>query len=202
VVPELCLVLTTFFTFQKDALAAAYQGDDEDEEEEEEDEEGDNERRQEHRKKNHITEKIKVLVVRMTRPVYEKDGKIPKTPKKNALGKEVMEDAGFVVFMLVMDPFYSMGRAFRELIEMSSEHRASAMGIGNRDAMEGGRAYDEDGGDGGGGASRMKGGKGRGRPAGPGPSRLLQAFPWLVDDEHAQNMLLKVRGKSNNCLFF
>ena len=157
--------------------------------------EGEEQRR---RKKNHITEKIKVLVVRMTRPSFERDGK---TPKKRG-GKEVMEDAGFVVFMLVMDPFYSMGRAFRELIEMSGEHRASAMGTGNRDAMEGGRAYDDDGAGGGdgGGASRGKGGKGRGRPAGPGPSRLVQVFPWLVDDEHANNMLLKVgRGKIKNC---
>lgn len=151
---------------------------------------------QRRRKKNHITEKIKVLVVRMTRPSFERDGK---TPKKRG-GKDVMEDAGFVVFMLVMDPFYSMGRAFRELIEMSGEHRASAMGTGNRDAMEGGRAYDDDNGGGGGdggGASRGKGGKGRGRPAGAGPSRLVQVFPWLVDDEHANNMLLKVcAGKS------
>ena len=125
----------------------------------------------------------------MTRPSLERDGK---TLKKRG-GKEVMEDAGFVVFMLVMDPFYSMGRAFRELIEMSGEHRASAMGTGNRDSMEGGRAYDDDGGGDGGGASRGPGGgKGRGRPPGTGPSRLIKAFPWLVDDEHANNMLLKV----------
>lgn len=193
------------------------------EEEEEEEEGGEEDENGERRrvKKTYVSEKVKILTVRMTRPVCEEypvtepvPGGRGRTVQRTLLreklgpdGKVMMEDAGFIVFFCTMDPFYSLGHAFRELIELSSEHRA--MAHGNREVLEGGGGggggyggggggYDEDAvggmGEGGGFGGRMGGGGGRG---GRGPprkkvSRLLDAFPWLNDDAHSRNALLRM----------
>jgi hypothetical protein len=196
----------------KEALEVEEEDDDDDDEEE------GGEERQQRVKKSYVSEKVKILTVRMTRPVCEeyrvervsesgrKEHVLMTREKKAPDGSVVMEDAGFVVFMLMMDPFYSIGRAFRELIELSTEHRSMARG--NREALEGGGGgggggggYDEDavggigeaGGGGGGHGGGGHGGRGRGRGAPrKKTSRLLEAFPWLNDEEHAGNALLRL----------
>ncbi len=110
----------------------------------------------------HIDEKVKVVVVHMTRSVLDEEA-----------GEMRDVDAGCVVFFCILDPIYSMGRMVRQLIEMCEEHRNMRMGVRtNVGGASGG------GGGAGAGFKRGRGGAGYGNNT----SRLASMFPWITDD--------------------
>lgn len=79
-----------------------------------------------------VMEKLQILVVHMTRPVIDDEG-LPKVTRKKLADGSIeetteMEDAGCVVFICIMDPLYSIGKALFNVIEMAEEHHRAVMG--------------------------------------------------------------------------
>ncbi len=139
-----------------------------------------------------VMEKLQILVVHMTRPVIDDEG-LPKVTRKKLPDGSVeetteMEDAGCVVFICIMDPLYSIGKALHGIIEMSEEHYRAVMGTGAQDGRmrSGGDGTGDNGGPGGGpGGGNRK----RWTPS-ANSTRLSQFFPWITAPEHRNNALL------------
>jgi len=140
-------------------------GDDDDDEDEEENERAREEaedarvaalinERVGDREGRHMIEKIKIIVHGMQRPV--------------APGSAEMEDAGCIIFFCIMDPLYSVGKAFANLLNLCDAYQNHLTGVkplralGNRYAGGGRQGDDPD---------------------------LLRLFPWLKNSDHKTNAL-------------
>lgn len=120
----------------------------------------------------HIVEKIQIIVTQLTRPIL--DGKGDPIP-----GRE--EDAGCIIFFCIMDPLYSMGKAVDRLIELCEDHRAMKLGTRAGANVFAGDAIGQD--------NNSANGRGRNGYQQSRTSRLMEIFPWLADEDHANNTL-------------
>lgn len=122
-----------------------------------------------------IMDKVKIVITNFRRPSAAE----PNNPDA--------EDAGCVVWFLVMDPLFSIGKSIRTMIEWCEEYHDAKRGIASKAVMALQQQQQER-------AAANGGIGGGGRGAGAGGfrlsnCRLLKTFPWLTDDDHKTNAL-------------
>lgn len=131
-----------------------------------------------------VFDKVMILVVHMTRPVLDDNGDVLMRTFVDSDGSRYvepqMEDAGCVVFVLIMDPLFSAGKAFKNIIDMAEEHHKQRTGTAAQDATKSDMISRD------GDSSTNRQGK---RFASGQPSRLMQHFPWLGEDAHVSNAM-------------
>jgi hypothetical protein len=123
-----------------------------------------------------IMDKVKIVITNFRRPSAAE----PNNPEA--------EDAGCVVWFLVMDPLFSIGKSIRTMIEWCEEYHDAKRGIASKAVMALQQQQQE--------RAAANGGIGGagGRGAGAGGFRLsncklLKTFPWLTDEDHKANAL-------------
>lgn len=125
-----------------------------------------------------IMDKVKIIITNFRRPSAAE----PHNPDA--------EDAGCVVWFLVMDPLFSIGKSIKTMIEWCEEYHDAKRGIASKAVMALQQQQQER-------AAANGGIGGGGRGAGAGGfrlsnCRLLKTFPWLTDDDHKNNALHEI----------
>jgi len=94
------------------------------------------------------------------------------------------EDAGCIVWFLVMDPLFSIGKAMRNMIEWCEEYHDAKRGIASKAVVQMQQQQQQQQQQYGGGGFRGGGGNFR-----LSNCKLLKTFPWLTEQDHKSNSL-------------
>jgi len=128
----------------------------------------------------YVMDKVQIIVTHMSRPRLDENG--DEVPMYDEDGRDIPdaepEDAGCIVFFLIMDPIFSMGHSISRLIDMCEEHYNNRLGIQSRNKLftdNNNNDYGRGGGGGRGGAGNV--------------SKLMKMFPWLMEEDHKSNIL-------------